>query len=61
VEKAGRTNFKGFDLADSVFQSKSFECEGCSNGCEVVNIQENENVIGCFGDRCGKWGSKLAM
>jgi predicted NodU family carbamoyl transferase len=61
AEKAGKTMFKGFDLAESIFSSKSFECQGCSNGCEVVKIQENEAVIGCFGDRCGKWGSELAV
>jgi predicted CoA-substrate-specific enzyme activase len=61
VEKVGRTNFKGFDLAESIFLSTSFECEGCSNGCEVVKIQENESTIGCFGDRCGKWGNKLTV
>jgi predicted CoA-substrate-specific enzyme activase len=59
--KAGKTNFKGFNLADSTFVSKSFECEGCSNKCEVVRIHENDNTIGCFGDRCGKWSSKIAI
>jgi predicted CoA-substrate-specific enzyme activase len=61
VEKTGKTNFKGFNLADSNFISKSFECEGCSNKCEVVRINENNNAIGCFGDRCGKWSSKIAI
>ena len=61
TEKVGKTNFKGFNLAESIFSSKSFECQGCSNGCEVVKIQENEAVIGCFGDRCGKWGNGLAV
>jgi predicted CoA-substrate-specific enzyme activase len=61
AEKMGRTNFKGFNLADSTFVSKSFECEGCSNRCEVVKINENNNAIGCFGDRCGKWSSKIAI
>jgi predicted CoA-substrate-specific enzyme activase len=61
VEKSGKTNFKGFNLADSKFISKSFECEGCSNKCEVVRIHENDNAIGCFGDRCGKWCSKIAI
>jgi predicted CoA-substrate-specific enzyme activase len=61
VEKAGKTNFKGFSLADSRFVSKSFECEGCPNRCEVVKINENNSVIGCFGDRCGKWSSKIAI
>lgn len=61
TEKSGATSFRGFDLADSVFLSTSFECQGCSNGCEVVKIQENQNTLGCFGDRCGKWSNKLAV
>ncbi|HYE12576.1 MAG TPA: acyl-CoA dehydratase activase [Patescibacteria group bacterium] len=61
VEKTGSTNFKGFDLAESIFSANSFECQGCSNNCEVVKIQENEVVIGCFGDRCGKWTNNLAV
>lgn len=60
VEKKGKTNFKGFDLADSRFLSTSFECNGCSNRCEVVRIKENEEIMGCFGDRCGKWSGKIA-
>ncbi len=58
-EKTGRTNFRGFEVADSSIVSRSFECEGCSNKCEVVKIFENNAVIGYFGDRCGKWSSKL--
>lgn len=61
VERTGRTNFKGLNLAASKFDSKSFECEGCTNRCEVVKIHENDNEIGCFGDRCGKWSSKIAI
>ena len=55
VEKLGKSNFKGFDLAESTFMSNSFECKDCPNGCEVVKINENNHLIGCFGDRCGKW------
>lgn len=61
VEKSKRTNFKGFQLAESKFISSSFECDGCTNRCEVVKINENGNVIGCFGDRCGKWSNKIAV
>jgi predicted CoA-substrate-specific enzyme activase len=61
AEKAGKTNFKGFNLADSSFVSTSFECEDCTNKCEVVKINENDNAIGCFGDRCGKWSSRIAI
>lgn len=55
VDKTGSTNFKGFDIADSSFISNSFECDGCSNRCEVIRIKNEDTIIGCFGDRCGKW------
>jgi predicted CoA-substrate-specific enzyme activase len=61
VEKTGVSKFKGFDLAESKFVSKSFECEGCPNRCEVVKINENDSTIGCFGDRCGKYSNKVAI
>ena len=58
-EKQGKTNFRGFELAESNIVSRSFECEGCSNKCEVVKIYENNTIIiGYFGDRCGKWSNK---
>lgn len=61
VAKTGRSKFKGFDLTDSKLVSTSFECDGCSNKCEVVRINENENTIGYLGDRCGKWCNKIAI
>lgn len=59
VEKSGKTNFKGFQIADSNFVSSSFECSGCSNRCEVARIKDSNKVVGCFGDRCGKWSTKV--
>jgi predicted CoA-substrate-specific enzyme activase len=59
AEKLGKTNFKGFHIADSKFISKSFECTGCPNSCEVAKIEENNVIVGCFGDRCGKWTDSL--
>lgn len=61
AEKAGKTNFRGFNLAESTYVSSSFECEGCTNRCEVVKIHENNDDIGCFGDKCGKWSNKIAI
>ncbi len=60
VMKSGKTNFKGFSLMENEFVSKSFECIDCPNNCEVAKLEENGFVIGCFGDRCGKWGSALS-
>ncbi len=59
VEKVGQTKFKGFQLADSEFKSTSFECKKCPNRCEVVQINQDNNTIGCFGDRCGRWSNAI--
>ena len=58
VNKNGKTAFRGFDISNRKFSSNTFECEGCSNRCEVIKINEDEKILGCFGDRCGKWSSK---
>lgn len=60
VDKTGLTKFKGFDIADINFISSSFECDGCSNRCEVVRIKDKDTIVGCFGDRCGKWTNNMS-
>ncbi len=52
------TRFAGFDVADTVFETRAFECEGCPNRCEVIETLREQKVIDRYGDRCGKW-SKL--
>lgn len=52
------TQFKGFKLADSRIATKSFECDMCSNKCEVAALYDGDEPIGCFGDKCGRWHSK---
>jgi len=61
VEKKGSTKFKGFNIANVNFVSKSFECDGCANKCEVVKINSEKFTVGCFGDKCGKWSNKIAI
>ncbi len=57
VKKADRTNFKGFDVSDFDYKAGSFECKGCANLCEVIEIAHDGQVIARWGDRCGKWES----
>lgn len=49
------TNFRGLKMAESHFKARSFDCKGCSNHCEVVEIRQEEKVLTRWGDRCGKW------
>lgn len=55
--KGKETRFKGWGAADFSFRPTSFECKGCPNLCEVIQIYENENLVARWGDRCGKWSN----
>ena len=54
------TNFNGFNLANASFTSKSFECKGCPNRCEVVKISGTKKIVGFFGGRCEKWNKTIS-
>lgn len=49
------TGFIGFDKLNGDYNTRSKECNGCSNCCEVVNIILNNSPVVCWGDKCGKW------
>ncbi len=55
VRRKGRTNFKGFGAAQVIYRTSSFECDGCPNTCEIVEIYESARVIGRWGGRCPRW------
>ncbi|MCG8539695.1 MAG: acyl-CoA dehydratase activase [Clostridia bacterium] len=57
VRKTGKTKFLGLDIADSNFNVKSFECENCSNMCEVVKFYRDEKLAARWGDKCGRWSN----
>ncbi len=50
-----KTGFAGFDKLMGDYTAKSRECDGCSNGCEIVQIIMDNNPVASWGDRCGKW------
>jgi len=46
------------NINDIKFETKGFECQGCSNNCEIVKILKDNNLIDTFGNRCDK-GTKI--
>jgi predicted CoA-substrate-specific enzyme activase len=50
-----RSLFQGWDIPDMTFRTAGFECDGCSNICEIVEIHRNGQLIERWGSRCGKW------
>ncbi|MHA1340841.1 MAG: acyl-CoA dehydratase activase [Promethearchaeota archaeon] len=62
ISKKGgfKTNFRGFDVMDIEFKTSTFNCHGCPNQCEIVQIEMQNDVgedeiVARWGDRCGKW------
>ena len=42
------------NINDIKFETKGFECKGCSNNCEIVKIFKDNRLIDSFGNRCNK-------
>ena len=43
------TRFKGFDLTRVHYHFNSFECTGCSNGCEVFSFETDQRSAHLLG------------
>jgi predicted CoA-substrate-specific enzyme activase len=50
-----KTIFKGFEVKGDNLSTKSFDCDGCSNSCEILEIFDGGRLISRWGSRCGKW------
>lgn len=59
VARKGSSSFKGFGVSEAEYKTGSFECTGCANLCEVVEVCENQKIIARWGDRCSKWSNAL--
>jgi predicted nucleotide-binding protein (sugar kinase/HSP70/actin superfamily) len=54
-EPAEGSAFRGFDLANRKIDLSSFECDECSNSCEIRTVSiEGEKPL-TYGSRCGKF------
>jgi hypothetical protein len=60
AKSKSKTNFHGFEAAQNEYKAKSIECNDCSNLCEVIEININDEPVARWGDRCGKWAGKIA-
>jgi predicted CoA-substrate-specific enzyme activase len=57
VKTGAKTVFAGFSCASREYVTKSIECSGCSNCCEVIEISYSGTIAARFGDKCGKWSN----
>ena len=54
-EKKGETNFRGFDITTFDYETKSFMCQDCPNGCEIINILQDGEILARWGGKCSQW------
>ncbi|MFP4177007.1 MAG: acyl-CoA dehydratase activase [Planctomycetota bacterium] len=55
ISPGSSTDFKGRSICDRPIVTDSFQCEDCSNQCEIVEILDGDEVVGRSGGRCRKW------
>ncbi len=60
-ESSFKTKFTGFEAIKRTYSTKSFECTGCANSCEIVELISDRLVEARWGDRCGKWSVASCM
>ncbi len=51
------TSFRGFEVSQADCRTSAFDCQGCPNLCEVVEVRLGGEVLARWGDRCGKWSN----
>jgi len=50
-----QTAFRGFEIHEHSINTRAFRCSDCANQCEVLEILDNDALLGRSGDRCRKW------
>jgi predicted CoA-substrate-specific enzyme activase len=43
------------NIDDIELKTRSFECKGCSNYCEIIEALKERTAVARFGSRCDKW------
>ncbi|MGI6435151.1 MAG: acyl-CoA dehydratase activase [Syntrophomonadaceae bacterium] len=60
AQKMRASNFKGDGFVlQGDFKTRSLDCQGCPNLCEVACIMRDGKVLAYWGDRCRKWETSL--
>lgn len=47
------------ELTEMDFKTKSDQCTGCSNNCEIIRFYRNDDLIDIWGNRCEKGAGVL--
>lgn len=53
------SQFRGLEIEECLWETASFECPGCPNRCEVVEVLREKSCLARWGDRCGRWSGEV--
>ena len=56
-QKRGKKVYN-FRMKDLSFETKGFECHGCTNHCEILRIYKDHKLVDAWGSKCGRDFSK---
>lgn len=48
------SKFRGFQKIALDLTPSTFECNSCSNCCEVIQVKQDNRLVASWGDKCGK-------
>ncbi len=51
MERKKTTDFKGHRILAEPIVTTSFDCDGCANQCEIVELRQANLLVACLGDR----------
>ncbi|MEA2071758.1 MAG: acyl-CoA dehydratase activase [Asgard group archaeon] len=49
------STYDGWSIPDINYTTRSFNCRGCENLCEIIEIKKNGKILGRWGGKCDKW------
>ena len=55
---SARAFASNFDIENLRLETKINQCNGCSNGCEIVTVYKNDKLLDFWGNHCER-GSML--
>lgn len=54
-ELSGTTKFKGLEITMADYRTSGFECNECTNSCEIVQLLFEDEPVSRWGSRCDRW------
>ncbi|MAG24363.1 2-hydroxyglutaryl-CoA dehydratase [Candidatus Pacearchaeota archaeon] len=52
AENLGESKFRGYDLQEQNFNTRTVQAGGCENKCELTFLYQDGQMAGCIGNRC---------